>query len=173
MRWSLRYPLGRREEGKGMGPPLPAAPLVMDHGRRLPEASSHTIGRYSTFWWMLVVITSFITWPKLQHEERYGRFSYAAITSAILAIFLVYGLFFMPLYAINPDYPYWVDNIRFLLIFIGWVLGFVAMFLGTMANKRREKLGRLSIWLGLFVVCAPAILIIVMFIAWLFTWPPQ
>lgn len=79
----------------------------------------------------------------------------------------------MPIYVIYPDIPYWVDNIIFQFIFIGWVLGFVAMFLGAMANKRREKMGRLSIWLGLFVVCAPVILIIIMFIAWLFTWPPQ
>ena len=82
-------------------------------------------------------------------------------------------MFFMPIYVIYPDYPYWVDNIIFLFIFIGWVLGFVAMLLGAMANKRREKMGRLSIWLGFLVICAPVILIIIMFIAWLFTWPPQ
>ena len=92
---------------------------------------------------------------------------------ALLAIFLVYGMFFMPIYMIYPNYPNWVDNIVFLYMFIGWVLGFVAIFLGAMANKRREKMGLLSIWLGFFVVFAPVILIIIMFIAWLFTWPPQ
>jgi hypothetical protein len=113
-----------------------------------------------------------VIWPEFQFEERYGRYSYAAITSAILAIFLVYGLFFLPIHIIYPDISYRVYNIAYLLMFTGWALGFATMILGAMANKRREKLGRLSIKLGLVVVCAPAILTIVIFIAWMFTWPP-
>ena len=108
--------------------------------------------------------------PAFQPEERYGRYSYIAITSALIAVFLVYGMFFMPIYVIYPDYPYWVENIILLSMFTGWALGFVTMSMGVRANRRREKLGRLSIKLGFFVVCAPLIIFIIMFIAWLFTW---